>query len=49
MHINNEIGNILNLELVSSLCHKYNALFHGTYNYNGLANCKKSKRIKHLL
>ena len=28
MHINNEIGNILNLELVSSLCHKYNALFH---------------------
>ena len=28
MHINNEIGNILNLEVVSNLCDKYDALFH---------------------
>jgi cysteine desulfurase len=28
MHINNEIGNILDLKKVSDLCIKYNALFH---------------------
>lgn len=28
MHINNEIGSILNLERVSELCQMYNALFH---------------------
>ncbi len=28
MHANNEIGNILDLELVGSLCTKYKALFH---------------------
>lgn len=28
MHINNEIGNILDLEAVVALCRKYNALFH---------------------
>lgn len=28
MHVNNEIGNILNLEKVSELCIAYNALFH---------------------
>ena len=28
MHINNEIGNILDMNLVSGLCNKYNALFH---------------------
>ncbi len=28
MHVNNEIGTILNLEQVSSLCQSYNALFH---------------------
>jgi cysteine desulfurase len=28
MHINNEIGNILDLEAVSALCRKYGALFH---------------------
>jgi len=28
MHINNEIGNILDLKTVSDLCIKYNALFH---------------------
>lgn len=28
MHINNEIGNILDMSLVSNLCKKYNSLFH---------------------
>lgn len=28
MHINNEIGNILDMGLVSDLCKKYNSLFH---------------------
>ncbi|APY06968.1 cysteine desulfurase [Winogradskyella sp. J14-2] len=28
MHVNNEIGNILNIELVAKLCKEYNALFH---------------------
>ncbi len=28
MHGNNEIGNLLNLNLVAKLCEKYNALFH---------------------
>ena len=28
MHVNNEIGNILDLEAVGALCQKYNALFH---------------------
>ena len=28
MHINNEIGNILDMSLVSDLCNKYNSLFH---------------------
>ena len=28
MHINNEIGNILDMNLVSGLCKKHNALFH---------------------
>ena len=28
MHINNEIGNILDMNLVSNLCKKYNSLFH---------------------
>ena len=28
MHINNEIGNILDMSLVSDLCKKYNSLFH---------------------
>lgn len=28
MHINNEIGNLLDLAVVSALCRKYNALFH---------------------
>jgi len=28
MHGNNEIGNLLNLEMVSTLCQKYDALFH---------------------
>ncbi|MDA9357164.1 cysteine desulfurase [Flavobacteriaceae bacterium] len=28
MHINNEIGNVLNLNLVSNLCIKYKSLFH---------------------
>ena len=28
MHINNEIGNILDISLVSDLCRKYNSLFH---------------------
>ena len=41
MHGNNEIGNLLDLELVSQLCQKYNALFHsdtvqtiGHYNFD---------------
>ncbi len=28
MHINNEIGNILDIETVVDICHKYGALFH---------------------
>ena len=28
MHVNNEIGNVLDLEKVGSLCHEYNAYFH---------------------
>lgn len=28
MHINNEIGNILNVNEISAICKKYNALFH---------------------
>lgn len=28
MHVNNEIGNMLDLEKVSKICSKYNALFH---------------------
>ncbi|WP_172915974.1 cysteine desulfurase family protein [Capnocytophaga canimorsus] len=28
MHVNNEIGNILNLQQVSEICHNYGALFH---------------------
>lgn len=28
MHVNNEIGNILDIQSVSALCKKYNALFH---------------------
>lgn len=28
MHANNEIGNVLDLELVGNLCNKHNALFH---------------------
>lgn len=28
MHINNEIGNILDLKSIAALCNKYNALFH---------------------
>lgn len=28
MHINNEVGTILDLEAVGTLCHKYDALFH---------------------
>ena len=28
LHINNEIGSIINLETISKLCNKYNALFH---------------------
>ena len=28
MHINNELGNISNIKLISDLCKKYNALFH---------------------
>ncbi|OAB78174.1 cysteine desulfurase family protein [Cochleicola gelatinilyticus] len=28
MHVNNEIGNLLDLERVAKLCKKYNALFH---------------------
>jgi cysteine desulfurase len=28
MHVNNEIGNLLDLEAVGSLCRNYNALFH---------------------
>ena len=28
MHINNEVGTILDLEVVGNLCHKYDALFH---------------------
>ena len=28
MHVNNEIGNILDLKKVGSMCHKYEALFH---------------------
>ena len=28
MHINNEIGNITDIQLVSEICHKYNSLFH---------------------
>ena len=28
MHINNEIGNILNVDAISALCKKYDALFH---------------------
>ena len=28
MHGNNEIGNLLDIESVSLLCQKYNALFH---------------------
>ena len=41
MHGNNEIGNLLDLERVSNLCQKYNALFHsdtvqtiGHYNFD---------------
>ena len=41
MHINNEIGSILNLEKVGNLCKKYNSLFHsdtvqsiGKYKFN---------------
>ena len=41
MHANNEVGNLLNLEKVSELCLKYQALFHcdtvqtvGHYNFN---------------
>lgn len=28
MHINNEVGSILDIEAVGNLCHNYNALFH---------------------
>jgi cysteine desulfurase len=28
MHVNNEIGSVLDLNLVSSICHKYKAYFH---------------------
>jgi len=28
MHINNEIGNMLDLKTVGELCHKHGALFH---------------------
>ena len=28
MHVNNEIGNILDLDAVGKLCHEHNALFH---------------------
>jgi cysteine desulfurase len=28
MHVNNEVGTILDLEAVGNLCHKHNALFH---------------------
>jgi len=28
MHVNNEVGTLLNLEAVGSLCHAHNALFH---------------------
>ena len=28
MHINNEIGNIIDIQLVSEICQKYNSLFH---------------------
>ena len=28
MHINNEVGTVLDIESVGSLCHNYNALFH---------------------
>ena len=28
MHVNNEIGNLLDLEQVGALCHRYKALFH---------------------
>jgi len=28
MHVNNEVGNILDIEKVGNLCHQYNALFH---------------------
>ena len=31
MHINNEIGNILDISLVSDLCRKYNSLFHSDF------------------
>lgn len=41
MHANNEIGNLLNIEKVGSLCKQYNALFHcdtvqtiGHYKFN---------------
>lgn len=41
MHVNNEIGNLLDLERVGALCKHYNALFHtdavqgiGHFNYN---------------
>lgn len=41
MHVNNEIGNVLNLDNVCELCEQYNALFHsdtvqtiGHYNLN---------------
>ena len=28
MHINNEIGNITDIDAVSKICKKYNSLFH---------------------
>ena len=28
MHVNNELGNILDIEKTSEICQKYNALFH---------------------
>lgn len=28
MHVNNEIGNILDIELVGNICHQYGAIFH---------------------
>ena len=34
MHVNNEIGNILNIEKVAAICKNNNALFHSEFHYH---------------